>query len=160
MSTIRSKDRASLCSFTFADGRKCRSPRFKNHAHLCYFHALKESQANASVIIGRNILNRFSGSYLSACDLTNALGQVFSGVAQGSIKRKTAATLAYLGQTMVNSIQIAQDEYINAFSTDHWRDTIHSSVTSNSHDGSAEDDSAEDDSDAEGSHEPAATSAK
>src|ERR1700736_390182 len=144
MSTIRSKDRVSLCSFTFADGRKWRSPRFKSHAHLCYSHALKESLANASVAIGNRILNRLSGSYLSgsylsACDLTNALGQIFSGVAQGSIKRKTAATLAYLGQTMVNSIQIAQHEYINAFSTDHWRNTIHSSITSNSHDGSAED---------------------
>ena len=155
MSTIRSKDRASLCSFTFADGRKCRSPRFKNHAHLCYFHALKESQANASVTIGNKILNRFSGSYLSACDLTNALGQVFSGVAQGSIKRKTAATLAYLGQTMVKSIQVAQDEYINAFSTDHWRDTIHSSVASNSQNDSAEQDSA-----SEESPEPAAASPK
>jgi hypothetical protein len=163
MSTIRSKDRASLCSFTFADSRKCLSPRFKNHAHLCYFHALKESQANASVTIGNKILNRFSGSYLSACDLTNALGQVFSGVAQGSIKRKTAATLAYLGQTMVNSIQIAQAEYINAFSADHWRDTIHSSVTSNSPDNdSTQDDSveeatAEDNAGKEGIPEPVAT---
>ena len=130
MSTIRSKDRASLCSFTFADGRRCRSPRCSGHSHLCYSHALKQSQANAAVAIGNRILNRLSGSYLSACDLTNALGQIFSGVAQGSIKRKTAATLAYLGQTMVNSIQLAQDEYINAFSTNQWRNTIYSSVTS------------------------------
>src|SRR5712692_5074622 len=99
MSTIRSKDRASLCTFTFADGRRCRTPRFAGHPHLCYFHALKESRANASVTIGNRILDRFSGSYLSACDLSSALGQVFAGVAQGSIKRKTAATLAYLGQT-------------------------------------------------------------
>jgi hypothetical protein len=146
MSTIRSKDRVSLCTFTFADGRKCRSLRFKNHAHLCYFHALKESQAIASVTIGNKILNRFSGSYLSACDLTSALGEVFRGVAQGSIKRKTAATLAYLGQTMVNSIQVAENEYINAFGTDEWRDTIHSSVTSNSPDNEADDDEADDDS--------------
>ena len=27
MSTIRSKDRTRLCSFTFADGRQCRTPR-------------------------------------------------------------------------------------------------------------------------------------
>ena len=131
MPTIRSKDRASLCTFTFADGRRCRSPRFDRHPHLCYSHAVKESQIQAAVAIGNRVLNRFSGSYLSACDLTNALGQVFSGVAQGSIKRKTAATLAYLGQTMVNSIQISQHEYVQAFGANHWRDTIHSSVTSN-----------------------------
>lgn len=130
MSTIRSKDRASLCTFTFADGRRCRSPRCSGHPHLCYSHALKQSQASAAVAIGNRVLNRLSGSYLSACDLTSALGQIFSGVAQGSIKRKTAATLAYLGQTMVNSIQLAQDEYINAFTTNQWRKTIYSSVTS------------------------------
>ena len=144
MSTIRSKDRASLCTFTFADGRRCRSPRASGHPHLCYSHALKQSQASAGVAIGNRILNRLSGSYLSACDLTNALGQIFSGVAQGSIKRKTAATLAYLGQTMVNSIQLAQDEYINAFSTNQWRDTIYSSVTSAQQNSSdADDDDAE-----------------
>ncbi len=27
MSTDRSKDRSSLCAFTFTDGRKCRMPR-------------------------------------------------------------------------------------------------------------------------------------
>jgi hypothetical protein len=148
MSTIRSKDRASLCTFTFADGRRCRSPRSSGHPHLCYSHALKQSQASAGVAIGNRILNRLSGSYLSACDLTNALGQIFSGVAQGSIKRKTAGTLAYLGQTMVNSIQLAQDEYINAFSTNQWRNTIYSSVTSaqqNANEDDDESDSAESD---------------
>lgn len=151
MSAIRSKDRASLCTFTFADGRRCRSPRVSGHPHLCYSHALKQSQASAGVAIGNRILNHLSGSYLSACDLTNALGQIFSGVAQGSIKRKTAATLAYLGQTMVNSIQLAQHEYVNAFGPNQWRNTIYSSVTSaqqNSAD--AEDDDAEESDAAEG----------
>ena len=95
MSILRSKDRASLCSFTFADGRRCRTPRFSGHPRLC-----------------------------------SALGHVFTGVAQGSIKRKTAATLAFLGQTMLNSIQAAQHEYINAFSTNSWRETIRSSFNS------------------------------
>src|SRR5260370_6981361 len=107
MSTIRSKARASLCTFTFADARRCRTPRFARHPHLCYFHALKESRANASVTIGNRILDRFSGSYLSACDLTSALGQVFSGVAQGSINPKTAAPLAYPGPTIAHPIQLA-----------------------------------------------------
>ncbi len=152
MSTLRSKDRASLCSFTFADGRQCRTPRLPGHSRLCCFHARKEAQAQVAESIGRDISSRLSGSYLSACDLSSALGQVFAGVAQGSIKRKTAATLAYLGQTMLNSIQVAQDEYINAFSTDDWRDTIRSSFPSNS-----EDDSAEDDSAAEECSDPTAT---
>jgi hypothetical protein len=48
MSTIHPKDRASLCSFTFADGRRCRTPRYAVHAQLCYFHARKQVQVQAA----------------------------------------------------------------------------------------------------------------
>jgi hypothetical protein len=48
MSTIHPKDRASLCAFTFADGRRCRTPRCAVHAQLCYFHARKQAQVQAA----------------------------------------------------------------------------------------------------------------
>ena len=42
MSTNRSKGRASLCSFTLADGRRhCRVLRQVDHPYLCAFHARK-----------------------------------------------------------------------------------------------------------------------
>jgi hypothetical protein len=127
MSTHLSKERSSLCSFSFADGRRCRSPRGPAHPHLCGFHARKEAQALAAQQVGRRISSYLSGSYLSACDLSSALGQLFSAVAQGQIKPRTGATLAYLGQTLLQTIRLAQDEYINAFDTDAWRDVIRSS---------------------------------
>ncbi len=40
MSTNRSKDRSSLCSFMFVDGRRCRIPRRAGHPYLCAFHAV------------------------------------------------------------------------------------------------------------------------
>jgi hypothetical protein len=126
-----SKDRASLCSFTFADGRQCRTPRCPVHPHLCYNHARKEAQARAADEIGRDISYILSARYLSACDLSTALGRLFSAVVQGQIKPKTATALAYLGQTLVQSIQLAENEYTNAFGTDSWRKTIHSSVLAN-----------------------------
>ena len=63
MSTTRSKDRAGLCSFTFANGHRCRSLRSTSHPHLCYYHARKESQARAAEQIGRDISYFFSGRY-------------------------------------------------------------------------------------------------
>ena len=123
MSTNHSKDRASLCSFTFADARQCRSPRTA-HPYLCAFHARKDAQALAGEAAGKDIAYHLSGSFVSACDLSSALGRLFSAVAQGQVKPKTASTLAYLGQTLVQALPIAQDEYINAFGTDHWRKTI------------------------------------
>src|SRR6202022_3437865 len=90
MSTNRSKDRSSLCAFTFADGRQCRIPRRDGHPYLCAFHARKEAQALAGEQAGEDIAYHLSGSYVSACDLSSALGRLFSAVAQGQVKPKTA----------------------------------------------------------------------
>src|SRR6266576_2681184 len=98
MSINSSNDRASLCAFTFADSRQCRMPRRVRHP------------------------------YLSACDLTSALGRLFSAVAQGQLKPKTASTLAYLGQTLAQTLHLAQGEYIHAYGTDFWRETIRTSL--------------------------------
>src|SRR5882762_276470 len=127
MSTNRSKDRSSLCSFMFVDGRKCRIPRQLGHPYLCAFHARKDAQALAGEAAGKDIAYHLSGSFVSACDLSSALGRLFSAVAQGQVKPKTASTLAYLGQTLVQILPLAQDEYINAYDTDTWRETIRES---------------------------------
>jgi len=128
MSTNPSKDRASLCCFSFAGGRQCRTPRSPAHPHFCVLHARKEAQATAAIKAGNDISSYLNNNnYLSACDLSLALGQLFSCVAQGLIKPKTAATLAYLGQTLVQSIPIACHEYTNAFGTDSWRQVIRAS---------------------------------
>src|SRR6266403_1711793 len=132
MSTTRSKDRTGLCSFTFANGHRCRSLRSASHPHLCYYHARKEAQARAAEQIGRDISYFFSGRYLSACDLTAVLARLFSAAASGELKPKTASILAYLGQTLLQTIHLAQHEYINAFGTNAWRDAVCSSVNGNS----------------------------
>src|SRR6266446_1978076 len=124
MSTNRSKDRSSLCSFMFVDGRHCRIPRQLGHPYLCAFHARKDAQALAGEAAGKDIAYHLSGSFVSACDLSSALGRLFSAVAQGQVKPKTASTLAYLGQTLVQTLPLAQHEYINAYGANSWRQTI------------------------------------
>src|SRR6266478_1645894 len=73
----------------------------------------------------------FSGEYLSACDLSAALGSLLAGVARGDIKPRSARTLAYLSQTLVQTIHLAQHEYINALGTDAWRKSVRNSVKGN-----------------------------
>jgi hypothetical protein len=109
------------------DGRRCRIPRCAGHTYLCAFHARKEAQDLAGQEAGQEIAYHLSGNYVSACDLSSALGRLFSAVAQGRIKPKTASTLAYLGQTLVQNLDLAQHEYINAFGTNSWRETIRTS---------------------------------
>jgi len=126
MSTNRSNVRASLCSFTFADGRQCRTPRLA-HPYLCAFHARKDAQALAAEKAGEDIAYHLSGAFVSACDLSSALGRLFVAVAQGQVKPKTASTLAYLAQSLVQTLPLAQHEYIEAYDTDTWRDTVRDS---------------------------------
>ena len=126
MSTTRSKDLSCLCAFTFSDGRRCTTPRLPGHPHLCCFHARKEAQFLAAQRLGRDVSSLLSRNYISACDLTSALGCVISAVAQGQVKPKTAATLASLGQTLIKSIQVAEHEYCNAFGTEAWRKAVRS----------------------------------
>ncbi len=56
------KDRVSLCRFTFADGRQCRTPRSGKHPHFCFDHARKESQARSAGKLARELSYFFSVS--------------------------------------------------------------------------------------------------
>ena len=107
------KDRSRLCAFTFADGRQCRSLRLSGHQHLCYEHAKKEAEAGIAKQAREDLVSLFYGKHLSAPDFTAALGRVLSAVAAGYLKPKTAVTLALLGHTLNQSIQLAQHEYAN-----------------------------------------------
>src|SRR5260370_18769969 len=88
MSSLRPQDRKSLCRFTFADGRQCRTPRSPHHPHFCSDHARKDSQACAADKLALELSYFFSGQYLSACDLSAALGRV----PQPSVQRRWVLT--------------------------------------------------------------------
>jgi hypothetical protein len=131
MSSLSAKDRVSLCSFTFADGRRCRTPRLRDNPRFCPYHAQKEAQARAAQSLGKDLAYFFSGDYLSACDLTIALGRLIPAVLRGDVKPRAARTVAYLAQTLLQAIHLSKHEYINAFGTDGWRQSIRNSVRGN-----------------------------
>ncbi len=131
MSSLTAKDRVSLCSFTFSDGRRGRTPRLRNHPHLCFDHAQKEARARTAETLGKDLAYFFSGQYLSACDLSTALGRLIPAVIRGDVKARTASTVAYLAQTLLQAIHLSKHEYINAFGTDGWRQSVRNSVNGN-----------------------------
>jgi hypothetical protein len=131
MSSLNRKDRVSLCSFTFSDGRRCRTPRFRDNPHFCFYHAQKEARARTAETLGKDLAYFFSGDYLSACDLSTALARLIPAVVRGDVKPRTARTVAYLAQTLLQTIHISEQEYINAFGSDGWRKSIRNSVKGN-----------------------------
>ncbi len=129
MSSQRSEDRAHVCSYTFSDGRRCRSLRF-DHALFCPAHARKEARAFARDLAAEQIARCLPAGYLSANDLAAALSRLFSAVAHGHISPKAAATLAYLGQTLAQILARTQHEYVSAFGSTSWHNTIADSFAS------------------------------
>ena len=130
MPSLKAKDRVSLCLFTFSDGRRCRTPRIATHPHFCHYHAQKEAQSLATQKLSNELTYFFSGSYLAACDLSTALSRIIPAVIRGDVKPKTARTVAYLAQTLLQSIRVSQHEFINAYGTDFWRGAVQDSVKS------------------------------
>ena len=118
-----------VCSFAYADGRRCRMLICASHTYLCTSHALKESQALAAEKIGRRLAASLSHDFITACDLTAALSQLFGAIAQGHLKPKTANTLAYVGQTIAQTLRLSQQEFVSAYGVQAWRAAIRDAVT-------------------------------
>jgi hypothetical protein len=131
MPSLSSKDRVSLCRFTFDDGRRCRTPRISTSPDFCFYHAQKEAQFRATEKIANDLAFFFSSDYLSANDLNTALGRVFVAVARGDIKPRAARTLAYLAQTMLQTLHLAQNELISACGDSEWHDSVITSLNAN-----------------------------
>jgi len=131
MSSLSPKDRVSLCMFAYADGRRCRTPRISTHPHFCYDHAQKESRAVTADKLANDLAAFFSGHYISANDLTATLARLLPAVVRGDIKPRTARTVAYMAQTLLQSIHHAQSEFQDSFGPDNYRKSIRSGITSN-----------------------------
>jgi hypothetical protein len=61
MASLSAKDRVSLGSFTFSDGRRCRTPRIAKHPCFCSYHAQKETRARTARRLGKDLAYFFSG---------------------------------------------------------------------------------------------------
>jgi hypothetical protein len=131
MPSLSAKDRVSLCQFSFADGRRCRTPRTGKHPHFCFDHAQKEARALAEESLSKDLSYFFSGDYLSACDLSTAMGRLIPAVIRGDVKPRAARTVAYMAQILLQSIQISQHEYWDAFGGEAWRKSSRNSVKGN-----------------------------
>jgi hypothetical protein len=121
MKTKRSKALTlDSCQFPFADGRQCRMLRHKDHPSLCLFHAREEQQLLESPKLGAEISASLSGSFYYATDINHVLGKVFAAFAQRRISQRDAATMAYLGQLMLQSVPTVKEETSFEYTYKDW----------------------------------------
>jgi hypothetical protein len=118
------------CRFTFADGRQCKQPICADEMGLCYYHQTKYDERKNKLVAGERISRYLNIDVLTATDLNSALSALFSATAKGNIKPKTAATLAYLGQIMLQTQALAKQEYLDSYEAE-WFEIVQNSQTLN-----------------------------
>lgn len=124
MSSTLAVDRFPVCAFLSPGGRGCTMPLSSAHPFLCTYHARKEAQASAAQKVGQDIAYSLNARYISHNDLSAALAQCISAVAQRQLTSRTASTIANLSRTLLHSVAGAQNEYITAYGEDAWREKI------------------------------------
>ena len=110
MSSKTAQDRASLCSFLFADGRQCRMLKKNKSSEFCYFHQQHADQINDAIEAGQKIASCLSSDFVTNTSLTASLSRLYFSVARGDFDVKTARTLAYLAQIMAKTLPGAKQE--------------------------------------------------
>src|SRR5271168_5614172 len=94
MSSTLAVDRSQVCAFLSPGGRGCTMPLSASHPFLCTYHARKEAQASAALKAGEDIAYSLNARYISHNDLSAALAQCISAVAQRQLTSRTASTIA------------------------------------------------------------------
>jgi hypothetical protein len=112
MSSNDSEDRASLCAFTFADGRHCRMPRPNLNSEYCHHHQRKFRNLREQDDTARSIALPLIGEVIAPSSLNFAVARLFAAVAEGRISPKTANTLANLAKILLKTIPNAQHELL------------------------------------------------
>jgi hypothetical protein len=130
MSTTLVVDRSRVCAFLSPGGRGCTMPLSFGHPFLCTYHARKEAQAAVAQNAGRDIAYSLSARYISYNDLSAALAQTISAVAQHRLSSRTASTIANLSRTLLQSVAGAQAEFIATYGENAWTEKIAQNLNS------------------------------
>jgi hypothetical protein len=128
MSAKSSKDRASLCAFSFSDGRECRIPRHKQNSRYCFTHARKARHLEEADEVAQEIVEPISGNLISSASMTQSLVRLFAAVAEGRIPPKQASALAKVSSVLIKSIEASNHEFRTVFIPTYWAQLVRCKV--------------------------------
>ena len=111
------------CTFSYSDGRRCRMLCRPPHLSLCPFHAREELQILEAGKIAAAFAS-VTGGFYTFTDVNQALGTLFRFVAANRIPPRSAVTLAYLGQLLLQSIPGVEREANLVRGRDGWRNLL------------------------------------
>jgi hypothetical protein len=97
------------CHFVFADGRACRMLHWDVRSPYCLPHARDERQLLAADRVAAQLASP-SGQFKTARDVNHVLGKLFTLRAQNEISCRDAATFAFIGQLLLQSLPALKQE--------------------------------------------------
>jgi len=101
--------------------------RHSEHPCLCVFHARAESQLVESERLGIELGATLTGNFMNATDINNAMGRLYSAVAQNRIPVRNANTLARIGSTLLRTVPGIKNEFKFSCSFDQWNKMLRKS---------------------------------
>ncbi len=107
------------CQFFSTDNRRCRMPRWHGHPAYCLHHARREQQLLETERVAGELVT-LTGTFKTAHDVNMVLGRLFHALAQNRIPPRTAATLAYIGGLLLNSLPRVSREVSDAYGYKAW----------------------------------------
>ena len=94
----------SRCQFTTADNRQCRMLRFPGHKTLCALHAQQDLQLRGAETASESLLNPLD-DFRTVATVNQSLGRLYTLLARNRIPVRNAATLAYISQLLLQSLE-------------------------------------------------------
>jgi len=129
MPSNNSKDRASLCNFTFADGRQCRMLRHSKKSRYCYDHERKLRYLREADKTAADLCEPFSGDFVPATALTHSLTRVYRAAAEGRLDSKSASALARVASALLRSIRESNNEFKSCYRLGYWMQLVREHYT-------------------------------
>lgn len=117
MSSKPAQERDHQCQQVTSDGRRCLMSRMRGHASLCFVHAQRQQKILDPKRVVAELLGPFE-DLKTANAVNHALATLFLMVAQNRIPCRNAATLAYIGQLLLQSLPPVKTEIRDA--GEHW----------------------------------------
>ena len=119
-----SDDRASLCAFSYSDGRNCRMLRANAKSQFCVHHERKLRHLREVDYTAAEIAEPLAHDFVPATALTHSLTRVFRAVAEGRIDAQSAVALARVASTLLKSIEKSSAEFQECYKEQFWRQLI------------------------------------
>ncbi len=94
-------------------------PRWHAHPAYCLHHARREQQLLETERVAGELVT-LTGTFKTAHDVNLVLGRLFSALAQNRIPPGNAATLAYIGGLLLNTLPRVSREVTDAYGYKAW----------------------------------------